>query len=75
MSIFVDAELSVVAGGVAEAAEAGDVDLEPLSAVDNAAGAVTGAMVVDFRPTPPGPKETLSVAMVVVTCGAPEPIW
>jgi len=75
MGIFDDAELSVVADCVAEAAEAEDVDLEALSAEEDEAGAVAGAMVVDFRPTPPGPNETLSLAIVVFTSGASEPMW
>ena len=59
-----DAVLSRPEDWVADALIA-EVDLDPLLAVCD--DAVVGTIVVDLSPTPPGPKETLSVPMVMVT--------
>lgn len=61
------ARLSTVADCVADAS-ATDVDV----AVDFelpsvVCGAAVGVMVVDFNPIPPGPNDTLSLAIVVST--------
>jgi hypothetical protein len=61
------AELSIVADCVGDTVApdvnvAVDFELFPV-----VGGAAVGVMVVDFNPTPPGPNDTLSLAIVVVT--------
>lgn len=60
-----DAALSVLVDSLAEAPLAEVIDGSLVCCVE--CGAAVGRIVVDFNPIPPGPKEILSLATVVVT--------
>lgn len=60
-----DAALSALADSLAAAPRAEVTDGSLVCTVG--CGAAVGRIVVDFNPIPPGPKEILSVATVVVT--------